>query len=153
MAGFSYSELIDAAPRTVFDFLVAVENAPKVLPAVKETKKLNGGPLAVGTRYQQTRQEGGKELQFEVEVVEFEAPFKYAVRSEREGIHVEYRYTLDPDSGGTRVHLACEVKGEGPRRPLAWFVAQAMRREDANLLTYLERAIIKARGEAGEKPA
>ncbi|MQC26286.1 MAG: hypothetical protein DWG76_02400 [Chloroflexi bacterium] len=152
MADFSFSEFVDAAPRDVFYFLVAVENAGKMDPAIKGTEKLGKGPLDVGTRYVQTRQEGGKEIRETFEVVEFEAPYNYAVSYRQDHIELIYRYVLRPESEGTQIELLGQVRGEGMRKPLAWLVAKGLQREDRQLLKRFRRAFEKARAKAVETP-
>lgn len=141
MPGFTLVEYIPAAPREAFYFLVSVENAPKLSATIKETRKLSAGPLGVGARYQQTRQAKGKEIQNHYEVLEFDAPRTYAVSGQREGVQVIYRYTLEEEDNRTRIQLDCTVEAGGLRRPLAWLVAEAMKRRDAELLRKLKLAI------------
>ena len=141
MAGFTLSERIQAAPQVVFAFLTTVENAAKVLPAVKKTEKLGKRALEVGTRYLQVRQSAGRQHSAEYEVLELDEPTTYTVTTFQEGIQATYRYKLEPLGGSTLIRLECEVLGVGINKVLAWFVAGAMKRDDALILPKLRAAI------------
>lgn len=141
MAGFTLTEYIRAAPNKVFDFLLDMGQAQKVISSIKKTESLDKGPVKIGTRFRQARLYGGKEIEAEFEVLAYEPRKRFTVYSERNGIRAIYGYTLRPDAGGTILQLQCEVEGEGIRRPLAWIVAEAMRREDGGILQKMRRTI------------
>jgi len=140
LAGFTLSERIQASPEDVFAFLTNVDNASKILPAVKKTEKLGSKPLDAGTRYLQVRQFAGSEYSAEYEVLELDPPSSYIVESVREGIRAAYRYKVEAVGGSTLIHLECVVVGEGFNKVLAWFVARAMERDDGSILVKLRQA-------------
>ena len=141
MAGFEMSERIARAPKEVFDFITASDNAPRVVPSVKSMVKLTEGPVGVGTRYRETRLMNGKEAHAELEVVEYEPGQKYAVRNLTEGIETVYRYTFHPEAGGTRVDLVCEVKASGLKKLMLPLVASVLKKEDGDHLQRLKKAL------------
>ena len=156
MPQFELVEHIHAKPREVFDFLIEVDNAKAVQPNVRSTEKIADGVQAqsgeeAGTHYRQIRSHAGHEVESVVQVTTCESPFTYAVETEKEGVKACYRYTLTPAHGGCEIRLACEVSAEGIRRPLAWLVAEMMRRKDHDLLLRLENAIEDQRLEAASK--
>ncbi len=143
MAGFEMSERIACSPTEVFDFITASENAPRVVPSVKGMVKLTEGLVGVGTRYRETRLMNGKEAHAELEVVEYEPGRRYAVKNLTEGIETVYRYTFhpEPEGGGTRVDLICELKAGGLKKLMLPMVASILKREDGDHLQRLKQAL------------
>jgi uncharacterized protein YndB with AHSA1/START domain len=52
---FTNTITINRQPAAVFRFLAHFENVPRWNYAISETRKITGGPVGVGSRYQQTR--------------------------------------------------------------------------------------------------
>jgi hypothetical protein len=141
MAGFNLSEWISRSPKDVFDFITTSDNAPRVVSSVRSMVKLTEGPVRVGTRYRETRLMDGKEQQAELEVVVYEPDQKYAVKNVTEGIETVYRYTFHPESNGTRVDLACDVKAGGVKKLMLPMVVSILKREDGDHLQRLKKAM------------
>jgi hypothetical protein len=141
MAGFERSEWIGHPPQVVFDFITSSDNAPKVVPSVKSMVKLTDGPVRVGTRYRETRLMNGKEESTELEVVAYDPHESYAMKNETSGIQTVYRYVFQPQAGGTRVDLVCEVGAGGLRKLFVPLVVAVLKREDGDHLQRLKKAL------------
>ena len=141
MSGFEMSERISRPPQEVFDFTTASDNAPRVVRSVKSMVKLTEGPVRVGTRYRETRLMNGKETHAELEVVAYEPNQKYAMRNVTDGIETVYRYTFQPEAGGTRMDLVCEVKAGGLKKLMLPLVVFILKKEDGDHLQRLKKAL------------
>lgn len=141
MAGFAMSEKIARSPRDVFDFITTPDNAPRIMPNVKNMIKLTEGPVGVGTRYRETRLMNGKEEHAELEVMEYVPGEKYAMRNLTAGIETVYRYTFHPEADGTHVNLVCDVQARGLKKLLLPLVVSVLKKEDGDHLQRLKSAL------------
>lgn len=141
MAGFHASEHIDRPPEDVFAYITNLDNALEWLPAVTRLEQITQGPLAVGTRYHETRQVGDREGQVEMEVTAYDPPRTYATAFARGGYESTYRYTFEAEGSGTAAELECTVVGYGVKKLTAHIVARAMKRFDIGQLASLKAAI------------
>jgi len=141
MSGFEMSEWIACPPQRVFEFIIDANNAPQIVPSVKSSVKLTEGPPQVGTRYRETRLMGGKEQPAELEVSEYAAPERYAMRNVTDGIETVYRYQLQPERGGTRIDLVCEIKAAGLKQLMLPLVAFILKKEDGAHLQRLKQVL------------
>lgn len=141
MRGFELSEWIEQDTATVFDFLTDADNAPKLMPQVRQMARLTDGPVRAGTRYRETRVMHGKEAHADLEVSRFEPPQDYSVCNLTAGIETHYHYTCVPERGGTRVRLRCELNATGVRKLLLPVVAWVLRKEDGQHLQKLKSAV------------
>ena len=141
VAGFHASEHIDRPPEDVFAYITNLDNALEWLPAVTRLEQVTQGPLAVGTRYRETRQVSDREGEVEMEVTEYAPPRRYSTAFARGGYESTYRYTFEAEGSGTRAELACVVSGRGLKRLTALIVARAMKRFDEGQLASLKTAI------------
>jgi hypothetical protein len=92
MSNFELTEFINKPPKDVFALLADLSKGSKFLENIKESKKITEGPIGVGTRFTETRLINGKEAKAEILVTGYEAPKKFSVSTEAEGIKVEYHY-------------------------------------------------------------
>lgn len=147
MAGFRLSEYVRRPMEEVFEFLVDPGNTSLVAHEVRRVEPAGSDEKQAGARYIETRQVAGKEVHSEVEVVEFQRPYRYVVAQEREGLRAVYAYSLSPVDRGTRLELEAEINAEGPRAALAWLAAEVMRRRDADLLERVRQGMKRAEEE------
>lgn len=141
MLGFERNEWIAQRPEAVFAFLTDAGNASKSMPKIKQMQKLTEGPVAVGTRYRETRLMHGREEEAELEVSRYESPRLYSVRNTTAGIETSYHYRCDPEREGTRVQLRCELRAGGMRKLLLPLVAWVLKKEDGKHLQHLKAAL------------
>ena len=141
MAGFAVSEWIACPPQHVFEFISDANNAPKIVPSVKNTVKLTEGSPRVGTRYRETRLMNGKEEHIDLEVKEYAAPAVYAMQNVTDGIETVYRYKLHPERDGTHIDLVCEVKAAGIKKLMLPLVASILKKQDGAHLQTLKKVL------------
>jgi len=141
MAGFNKSEWVARPPKEVFDFITNSDNASKIVSSVKSMAKLTEGSVGIGTRYRETRLMGGKEQHAELEIVEFAPHQRYAMQNVTEGIEVVYRYNFQPERGGTRIDLVCELKASGIKKLMLPVVASILKKEDGDHLQRVKKVM------------
>lgn len=138
MNGFEFSEHIAASPKQVFELISDLSNASKFLDNIKGSEKLTDGPIGVGTIFRETRVVGGKESSADLQVTAYEPPAHFGIRSEVEGIKVEYHYHFAPEAGGTQVRWVCELEASGLRKMMLPMIAGIMKKEDGDHLQKLK---------------
>lgn len=89
--------------REVFAVISDPTEATRFLDSIKESKKLTGGPIAVGTTFRETRIVSGKEASADLLVTAYEPDTHVGISTEAEGITVAYHYRLVPEGDGTRL--------------------------------------------------
>ncbi len=138
MNGFQFTEHITRSPQDVFEVLSNPARATEFLDSITESRKITDGPIAVGTRFFETRVLNGKEASAELVVSAYEPPTHVGISAEAEGIKVEYHYRLSPEGGGTRVNWTCELEASGLRKMMLPMVAAIMKKEDGDHLQKLK---------------
>lgn len=141
-------ESIAVPPDRVLAAMTDEEQLPRWLLNVVRFEKLTEGPLAVGSRWRQTRLRFGEPAEDLLEILRLEPPHLYDVRvqsSRGENIHSEYvfGFRLEPAGGGTLVTLGVEgeVRGVdyGPApEMIAHTVGTLLAADLASLKRYLE---------------
>jgi len=124
-------------PAAVFAYLADPENLPAWNYAIEKTRKLDAGPVGVGSRYVQTRTVPARSEET-FEVTEFEPGRRLALRGRFGPFTGELGYLLEPSGPGT--DLTNTVGLDGPRLlgPLA---ARPIRTAVAANLQVLRRTL------------
>ena len=104
MNGFEFDEHIARSPLKVFEVLSDPTRATEFLDNIKESKKLTDGPIAVGTRFRETRIMNGKEASAELVVSAYEPNTHVGISTEAEGIL---------SVGGVRISQSCATPRKG----------------------------------------
>lgn len=109
-----------AAPQSeVFACASDLANAGRWLTGVKNIEMLTTGPMAVGTKWRETRVLGGRESTEEMTVSAFHPPRSYTVKCDSHGANFTSVLMCEPDRGGTIVSMDMQI------RPVS-FVAKLM---------------------------
>ncbi|MGY1617930.1 SRPBCC family protein [Geodermatophilus sp. SYSU D00691] len=95
------------------------------------------GPTAVGTALTFTAR--GRERRSEI--VALDPGRSLTLRSVQGGVTADYRYSVEPADGGSRLELVADVGTRGPWGLLAPVIRAAIRRQDAGQLDALARAV------------
>lgn len=114
--------VIDRRPEDVFRFTAEehLSNHPRWDPAVRGIELLSGGALRLGSRFRITRRTGGREEARVFEVVEWDAPARFAIETRTPGFKLRLREDCQPHAtGGTLMVLAGEADLGGIRGLLA----------------------------------
>jgi uncharacterized protein YndB with AHSA1/START domain len=115
---FQTEIVVAAPPERVFTALTDFEQARAWMPNLVTITPMSEGPVAVGTRYRETRKMFGRAASETFEVTAFEPPSRLGLRvdgtqgASRKG---EYRvaYALEPVGVGTRLSLDSQIEMPG----------------------------------------
>ena len=108
-------ERIAAPPERVFAVASDFANSPRRIRGILRSEVLTAGPLAVGTRFRETRKMFGKEASEEMTVAELEPPRRYVLVAESHGSRYRSELRFEPQGAGTEVVMT--FRGE----PLTFF--------------------------------
>jgi hypothetical protein len=108
MTGFEFITATDAAPDRVWGALVDIEDWPSWTPSYKWIRRLDQGPLRVGSRAK-VKQPGLRSSVWEVTHLDEARGFTWA--SSAGGVRVVGRHRLIPDGDATRIILSIEQSG------------------------------------------
>jgi uncharacterized protein YndB with AHSA1/START domain len=123
---FTNTITINRRPADVFEFLAHFENLPLWNYAISETRKVSGGPVAVGSRYQQTRTAPSRSEEA-FEVTEFEPARSLSIRGSLGPFDADVAYLLTPTEHGTTLANTMTLRPPGPLRLLAPLAASGVR--------------------------
>lgn len=126
---------IAAPPETVWRVTTDVERWPEWTPTVTRVRRIDAGPLAVGSAVE-IRQPAMPAVIWTV--TELAPPRRFAWEGRLRGLRMVATHELSPDGSGTRNRLSIELTG--PLAPLLgpllrWSVGRALRRENRGLRT------------------
>jgi uncharacterized protein YndB with AHSA1/START domain len=116
MTDFSITVEIAAPPERVWAVMSDVERWSEWTPTVKRIQRLDGGPLAVGSRAR-IEQPRLPAAIWEVTELQEGRSFTWVTRSP--GVRVIAKHGVDPVGQGTRATLSVGFSG-----PLGWLVAR-----------------------------
>jgi uncharacterized protein YndB with AHSA1/START domain len=134
---------IERQPSAVFAYLADLENLPHWNYAIRETRKITTGPVAVGSRYEQTRTVPVR-TEEHLEVIEFEPGRRLALRGSLNSLPAVIGYTLRAEGDATVLTNTVELR---PPPPLALLAPVATRRIKSAVATNLDvlRRILERR--------
>ena len=110
-----FSNTIDIArtPADVFAYLADLEHTPEWNWAVTRTRKLDPGPVAVGTRFRQTRSVPRQAVEV-LEVTRLDADRRIDIVEDLAPLAAHLTYELSPVPHGTRLSNVVELDPPGP---------------------------------------
>ena len=97
MAALSCSVRIRATQQQVFDVISDLEHAADRIQGIQKVELLTSGPMAVGTRWRETRMMFKKACTEEMEITEFDPPNGYRVGAQGGGCVYDTRFSVTPD--------------------------------------------------------
>jgi uncharacterized protein YndB with AHSA1/START domain len=97
-----------AAPARVWDALVDVESWPEWISSYNSVKRLDDGPLTVGSRAE-VRQPGLAAATYTV--VALQPGREFTWESKAAGVRTTARHVVEPSDGGTRIRLSLTQTG------------------------------------------
>jgi uncharacterized protein YndB with AHSA1/START domain len=126
--------VIARPPGEVFAFVADAENAPRWRSGVLDIRREPGGGPGVGARYRQgVKGPGGRRVDADIEVTEYEPDRVVAFRTVAGPVRPHGRFTLAPAEGGTRVRFELQAALRGLKRLMAPMVKRSMDGEVAAL--------------------
>ena len=99
---------VAAPPDIVFAVAADIERWPQVITAIQAIDMLSPGPMAVGTRFRETRMMFGRPATEEMTVAELAPPHRLVLTAYNHGTAYRAEHLFEADDGGTRVLLAFE---------------------------------------------
>ena len=126
---FTHTITINRRPAEVFAFLARFENVRLWNHAIRETRKITGGPVGAGSRYRQTRAlpTPGSET---FEVTAFEPDRRLAIDGTLGPLHGEVTYLLTPAGSSTVLSNTMNLQPSGARRRAVGRSPRQVRRGD-----------------------
>ncbi len=108
MIRFANTIDIDRQPTHVYAYLADLEHTPEWNRAITSSQKVTPGPIAVGTRYRQTRSipRPGVEM---LEITALEPPRRIEVNGKIGPFDARLSYELASNGSGTRLTNAAEL--------------------------------------------
>lgn len=92
---------IERTPEDVFAFIANPENLPRWDPGIREVRRLDDGPVREGSGLAVTAEEGGRRVQLDTRVTEYEPGRLFGVAGTFSGVPLRLRWRLRPDGSGT----------------------------------------------------
>lgn len=120
---------VHAPADRVYGLAVDLDRWPQTIRAIERVESLTPGPVAVGTRFKETRKMFGREATETMEFVELTPPTSYAVAADACGCRVVSRFRFTPVGDATEVTLEMDASARGfvgkLLAPLAWMMLAA----------------------------
>ena len=145
MVDFTNTIRIERPIDEVFLYLSDLERIPEWNWAITETRKITPGPIAVGTRYQQTRAVPRPATEL-LEITALDPSRRIEVRGVLAGMTAHVAYVLEEDSSGTVVTNAVSLVPDGAVRLLAPVLSRKIAGAVASNLDDL-KALLEVRDE------
>ncbi|WP_096435299.1 SRPBCC family protein [Alteribacter populi] len=142
MADMEEGVMINKPIDDVFSYASNIENGTEMMANVVEVNKLTEGPVGVGTQYEEIRQFSNRKVGAVLEIVHYDAPHAYSVKSANKGLEVVYHYTFSDSGDSTNVLFKGEVHTHGLlMKVLRPIMVRMLKREDAEHLKTLKQVI------------
>jgi len=109
MGGIKVKKHIAAPPDTVFEAATDIPSWTERIDGIKKVELLTDGPMALGTRFRETRIMFNREATEEMEVTAFDAPRSYAVGAESHGCRYNSVLTFTANGSGTDVEMTFDA--------------------------------------------
>ena len=110
MKPVSVETIVNAPADKVFTAFTDFHNAAERISGIKSLTVLTEGPIAVGTKFRETRIMMGREATEEMEITTFEPGRRYTVEADSCGCHYHTEFTFDEVDGVTTVR--CQFTGK-----------------------------------------
>lgn len=112
MTTVTVQSIINAPADAVFEAVCAVEDNPTIMPDTVRVEFVGEQRRGVGTRFRETRTQGGQEMSFDLEVTGYD-PEARTVRfvTDTHGTIWDTTVTVRPDGEGSSVTFAMDCIG------------------------------------------
>jgi carbon monoxide dehydrogenase subunit G len=145
MSTMTLQTQIDASPLDVFEVVADFPKAAERISGIKQIEMLTDGPVAVGTRFKETRVMFGKEATEEFEVTELVPGERLVLVAESCGCRYVCTHRLTSEGGGTRMELEMDAQPISffakLMSPLSFFMAGVMKKAIQKDLDELKAAV------------
>jgi uncharacterized protein YndB with AHSA1/START domain len=124
MATASSTTLINQPVEKVFSYVTQVENHMAWQAGIQAARVSPAGPIALGSTYTYTSEVMGRKMETSLQVSQFEANRKWAIKTTGTPKPVETVYLFEPAGSGTRLTISMELSGGFPAMAEAAVKAQ-----------------------------
>ena len=124
MSSIKIKKHIEAPPETVFAAAIDLSTWSDRMQGIEKVELLTDGPMALGTKFRETRIMFKREATEEMEVIAFDAPRSYALGAENHGCRYQTQMTFTPNGSGTDLEMTFEAT---PLTALAKIMAAMMK--------------------------
>ena len=149
----SVSARINAPVERVFDLFTDIEHAKEHVSGIIDVEMLTVGPVALGTRWRESRRIVGRVDAAEMEVTAFERYRTYTISHHKGGVRIDTVFAFQPAGDATQVAIEFGLGGAGLPpgflTPLSWAIAGKVRRTLENDLADLKNQLETGRFEEG----
>lgn len=136
---------IDAPTDRVWALFIDLANHAGRITGITKVEMLTPGPVAVGTRFKETRTMFGRDATEEFTVTALEPGRLYTMTANSCGVAYTATHTFAAENGGTRVTLDLSGKATSffawLMKPLGWLMQGAMKSAIQKDLDDLKRAV------------
>lgn len=142
MASAVATTTINQPIEKVFSYVTAVENHTAWQAGILDARLSPPGPVALGSTYTYTNEVLGRKMQSSMQVSQFEANRKWAVKTTGTPRPVETVYQFEPAGSGTKMTISMELSGGYPAMAEAAVKAQmeqSLAQQAARVKQILER--------------
>lgn len=143
MYTYDRSRFIAASQQQCFDYLTDPSKMPAWDPNVVESKLITPAPMGVGSKLQQVRLQGKREMTCSADVIEHQPYSKHSVRTNIMGVQATFAYTFEPQNDGTRMSVHAELEGKGFAKLFEGFMGKACEKVDNDILDRIAAAMSK----------
>lgn len=122
MTSLEVQKDIRASGTTVWEMITDLAGSPNVISGIETVEMLTEGPLAVGTRWRETRTMFGKTSTEEMEVTEVKVGRSYVVEAEGHGVLYRSMMSIS-ETGETSCRLSMTFSAEPTSTTSRFFAA------------------------------
>jgi hypothetical protein len=140
MISFSNTVQIARSPDVVFAYLADLQHIPEWNWAIASTRKVTPGPVAVGTRYQQTRVVPRPAVEM-LELTALEPTVRIEVVGDLAGFRAHLVYELAPGGTGTSLTNIVELHRDGLLTPVTALIGRPLKAAVAKNLEALRQLL------------
>jgi len=123
LAKYSGSIVINKPVSEVFSYMAVPENAPQWMPDVVGIKRVTPGPLALGSKFEETRKTGpGMKETFPTEVTKWVTDREMGFVATGKTVTVTVHYNLSSTTGGAKADYVIDFQWRGFAKCTALFI-------------------------------
>lgn len=104
------TRMVQAPVESVFDCVAHIQNFSKAVPDITKIEFLTQSRRGVGARFRETRVMKGREATTELEVTEYEAPYRVRLVSDEGGTIWDTVFTTAEADGVTRLEMVMDAR-------------------------------------------
>ena len=102
---------IEASPEKVFTFTLDLGKLNEVTKGFIEGEYTSKGPVRVGTTMHYVGKAGGQQVEYDLEITEFEKNKKVSARTiGASKLKMQYSYTIEPTANGTKLIFSVDYE-------------------------------------------